>query len=123
MIYFTADTHFGHESIIAATHRPYPSVERMNAALIANINDRVSATDTLYVLGDFSYRTTVEEAYRLRRRINCRHVHLIRGNHDKHWSDTERADAFESERDYLEIKPGFAHGHRLATKGVIKDKS
>ena len=113
MIYFAADTHFGHSNIIEATGRPYPTVERMNAALIANINDRVSASDTLYVLGDFSYRTTAEEARRLRSRINCRNVHLVRGNHDKHWSETKFADIFASEQDYLEIKPGFAEGHKL----------
>lgn len=113
MIWFTADTHFGHSNIIDATHRPFESVERMNAALIANINDRVSVKDSLYILGDFSYRITVEEAYRLRRRIVCPNVHLIRGNHDKHWSETERAHVFSSEQDYLEIKPGFARGHRL----------
>lgn len=113
MIYFTADTHFGHSNIIEATGRPYQSVERMNAALIANINDRVSTADTLYILGDFSYRITVEEAWRLRQRIVCPNVHLVRGNHDKHWAETPHADAFSSEQGYLEIKPGFARGHRL----------
>lgn len=113
MIYFTADTHFGHSNIIEATGRPFQTVERMNAALIANINDRVSTADTLYILGDFSYRISVEEAWRLRQRIVCPNVHLVRGNHDKHWAETPHADAFSSEQDYLEIKPGFAHGHRL----------
>lgn len=113
MMWFTSDTHFGHSNIMEMTHRPFATVQEMNRRLIANINDRVSATDTLYVLGDFSYRITLEEAYALRRKIVCRHVHLIRGNHDKQWADGPYPDAFESEQDYLEIKPGFAHGHRL----------
>ena len=62
MIWFTADTHFGHANIIPAADRPFSSIGRMNSQLIANINDRVSMTDTLYVLGDFSYHITVEQA-------------------------------------------------------------
>ena len=85
MIWFTADTHFGHSNILGGDQRPFDSIEQMNARLIAVINDRVSCRDTLYVLGDFSYRTTVVEALRLRERINCEHVRLIRGNHDKDW--------------------------------------
>lgn len=85
MIWFTADTHFGHSNILGGNQRPFDSIEQMNARLIAAINDRVSCRDTLYVLGDFSYRTTASEALRLRERINCEHVRLIRGNHDKDW--------------------------------------
>lgn len=85
MIWFTADTHFGHSNILGGDQRPFDSIEQMNARLIAAINDRVSCRDTLYVLGDFSYRTTVAEALRLRERVNCEHVRLIRGNHDKDW--------------------------------------
>ena len=113
MMWFTADTHFGHSNIIELTHRPFSSVQEMDRRLLANINDRVSARDFLYILGDFSFRTTVEEAYAIRKKIVCQHVHLIRGNHDKHWIDNPFPDAFESEQDYLEIKPGFAKGVRL----------
>lgn len=143
MIWFTADTHFGHSNILGGDQRPFDSIEQMNARLIAAINDRVSCRDTLYVLGDFSYRTTVAEALRLRERINCEHVRLIRGNHDKDWGllepparDVARngrggakrgsgpaarpapaasADApFEAVLDYLELKPGECHGTRMA---------
>ena len=107
-MWFTADTHFGHSNIIELTHRPFSSVQEMDRRLIANINDRVSARDSLYILGDFSFRMTVEEAYAIRKKIVCQHVHLIRGNHDKHWIDSPFPDAFESEQDYLEIKPGSA---------------
>lgn len=142
MIWFTADTHFGHSNILGGEQRPFDSIEQMNARLIAAINDRVSCRDTLYVLGDFSYRTTVAEALRLRERINCEHVRLIRGNHDKDWGllepparDVARngragakrgngsavrsapaapADApFEAVLDYLELKPGECHGTRM----------
>ena len=61
-MWFTVDTHFGHSNIIELTHRPFSSVQEMDRRLIANINDRVSARDSLYILGDFSFRMTVEEA-------------------------------------------------------------
>lgn len=52
MIYFTADTHFGHENILKFCDRPLESVEAMNGALIAKWNRRVTGQDTVYILGD-----------------------------------------------------------------------
>lgn len=131
MIWFTADTHFGHTNILGGGQRPFDSIDQMNARLISAINDRVSCRDTLYILGDFSYRTTVAEALRLRERINCQHIRLIRGNHDKDWgmlepaprvaakgkkrsaSASPAAGPFEAVLDYAELKPGECHGTRM----------
>lgn len=52
----------------------------MDDTLIKNINDRVKPGDTLYILGDFSFRGGDPAKYRAR--INCKQVHLILGNHD-----------------------------------------
>ncbi len=79
-IFFTADTHFGHANIIRFSGRPFASVDEMDEAMIDAINERVASYDTLYHLGDWAWR--YPEAYR--RRIACKHVHLILGNHDKH---------------------------------------
>lgn len=35
-VFFTADTHFGHENIIGHDNRPYSNVDEMNEAIIAN---------------------------------------------------------------------------------------
>ena len=86
MMWFTADLHFGHSSILSKMNRPFETLERMNQGLIAAINERVAPSDSLYVLGDFAYQTTAENARRLREQITCEHVHLIRGNHDDSWS-------------------------------------
>ena len=94
MIWFTADTHFGHFNIMAACARPWSDVNRMNNDLVAAINDRVAPDDDLYVLGDFSFKTTVDAARRLRERIACRRVHLVPGNHDKDWTQPEVAGTF-----------------------------
>lgn len=55
MIYFTSDTHFGHENVIRFAGRPYETVAQMNHALVANINARVQPRDELYILGVFRF--------------------------------------------------------------------
>ncbi|MFR9005948.1 MAG: metallophosphoesterase, partial [Collinsella aerofaciens] len=67
----------------------------------------------LYILGDFTYRLPLAEAVRLRERIECQNVTLIRGNHDGDWEDPDVPQIWEDVRDYLEIAPGYAKGHRL----------
>ncbi len=64
-------------------------------------------------LGDFTYRLPLAEAVRLRERIECQNVTLIRGNHDGDWEDPDVPQIWEDVRDYLEIAPGYAKGHRL----------
>ena len=36
MIFYIADTHFGHENILQMDSRPFASVEEMDTALIKN---------------------------------------------------------------------------------------
>lgn len=81
MIFFTADLHLGHASIIRHCSRPFASVDEMDAAIIGKINDRVAAGDILWVLGDFAFRGRDPSHYR--KQINCRDVRLLLGNHDK----------------------------------------
>lgn len=54
MIYFTADTHFGHENIIHHCTRPFANAGEMDAALVAAWNGEVSTNDVVYHLGDFT---------------------------------------------------------------------
>lgn len=53
MIYFTADTHFGHDRTRILHKRPFDSIEEMNRVLIENWNVTISEKDTVYHLGDF----------------------------------------------------------------------
>jgi len=81
MRFFTADLHLGHKSIIDNCHRPFASIEEMDAALISNINASVTKSDMLYIIGDFSlgnFATVCEQ----RKKIVCPQVFLLRGNHD-----------------------------------------
>lgn len=83
MIWFTSDTHFGHENVLKFTDRPWETIQQMNSVIVANINARVGMNDELYILGDFSFKMTAQDAYGLRKKITCKKVHLVPGNHDK----------------------------------------
>lgn len=56
MIWFTSDTHFGHENVLKFTDRPWETIWQMNDAIVDNINGRVAVDDELYILGDFSFK-------------------------------------------------------------------
>ena len=87
-IFFTADEHYQSPSIIRICNRPFASVEEMNEALIQNHNEVVKAGDRVYHLGDVylgrrsGAHKGLEEAKRLRARLNGQHF-LIIGNHDE----------------------------------------
>jgi calcineurin-like phosphoesterase family protein len=79
-VWFTADSHFGHTSIIRFCDRPFADVTEMNETLISNWNECVRPGDTIYHLGDFAHRCG--DPLRVFRRLNG-NKHLILGNHDK----------------------------------------
>jgi calcineurin-like phosphoesterase family protein len=83
MIWFTADTHFNHSNIIKYCNRPFDDTRSMNEYIINNINNRVKADDTFYILGDFCFcRDNGEYAKYLLDLIKCKNIFLIKGNHD-----------------------------------------
>ena len=99
MIFFTSDLHLGHENSIEFKNRPFSGLEEMNQTLIHNINDIVAVSDELWILGDFSYKINKEQVRQLRRQIQCKHVHLIYGNHDKqHYTDNKSYSISELEK-------------------------
>lgn len=109
MIYFTADTHFGHESTIRFG-RPFKGIEEMDRTLIENWNAVVGHEDTIYILGDFWYKgKRPAEEY-----IKRLHGHkiLIFGNHDHYWmhKQPEALRYFEAVELYMEVaekKPAY----------------
>ena len=82
-VWMTADTHFSHANIIKHCNRPFKSSWEMDNVLLENINDLVDTKDTFYILGDFSFKAPSWKLEEYRRRIQCKEVHLILGNHDK----------------------------------------
>ncbi len=91
------NTHFGHENVLKFTDRPWETIWQMNDAIVDNINGRVAVDDELYILGDFSFKMTAQDAYGLRKRIACKRIHLVPGNHDKDWTQPAVAGAFTVE--------------------------
>jgi calcineurin-like phosphoesterase family protein len=79
--HFTADTHFGHESIIAMSARPFSNVEEMNEAMIANWNAVVATGDNVWHVGDFAHRCDLKRKRSIFSRLNGS-KHLVPGNHD-----------------------------------------
>lgn len=82
MMYFTADTHFGHANIIKMCDRPYPDIGAMNAAMIAAWNNRIQQNDTVYIVGDMFFRC--DDPERILKQLNGK-KRLIVGNHDSSW--------------------------------------
>ncbi len=85
--FITADTHFGHAEAIGLFKRPFANVEAMDDAIVEAINDVVGPDDLLLHLGDFTgpirpKRDLVGFAASIRRRIRCRRIELVAGNHD-----------------------------------------
>jgi len=77
-IFFTADTHFDHPSILKHCQRPWHTIGQMNEALIENWNKKVGKRDLVYILGDFAWKNHRKFIQALRGKKV-----LIKGNHDK----------------------------------------
>lgn len=79
--FFTADTHWGHQSILRLANRPFASLEEMNEAMITRWNRAVQPRDTVYHLGDVAFRMPPGWFPAVFARLNGE-KHLLRGNHD-----------------------------------------
>lgn len=83
MKFFIADLHFCHESIIKMSHRPFANITEMHETMIRRWNRVVRPKDEVFIVGDFLYKESVQEANELLRRLKGR-KYLIRGNHEKY---------------------------------------
>jgi len=103
-IFFTADTHFGHENIIKHCERPFDSMEEMNATLKSSWNLRVKNADEVYILGDFWFKGgSADNALGLLRTLKGK-KHLVVGNHDKKYlGDNDYRSCFLEVADILNL--------------------
>ena len=79
-VWFTSDTHFGHENIIRFCNRPFKNAEEMNSKLIRRWRETVPEDGIVFHLGDFAHGSS-----RLWNDILCTltgRKYLILGNHD-----------------------------------------
>jgi calcineurin-like phosphoesterase family protein len=83
MIWFTADCHFGHASIIESCKRPWSNVDKMDSDLIRLWNESVKPEDTIYIVGDFCIKTAKHRSYYelILNKLNGKKI-LIPGNHE-----------------------------------------
>jgi len=105
-VWVTSDTHFSHKNICRGVTnwrlpngevpveqtRDFTTIEKMNTAIVNNINQVVGQDDVLIHLGDWSFGG-FEQIREFYDRLICKNIHLILGNHDHH---------IENDRDYIQ---------------------
>lgn len=96
--FYISDLHFGHKNIIGYDNRPFFTVDEMDKTLIQNWNNRVTNSDTVYILGDVSWYNRKQENEILHQ-LNGEKV-LILGNHD---TPPRNDSEINSWRDYLTV--------------------
>jgi calcineurin-like phosphoesterase family protein len=81
--FFTSDTHFDDPYAIEYFHRPFRSVDEMNAVMVEKWNMTVSEEDTVYHLGDF----TLEDIHHFRKWVSQLNgtIKILPGSHDGPW--------------------------------------
>ena len=103
-IMYIADCHFYHNRICREMdNRGFPSYAEMNEHMIARWNEKVTARDSVYILGDFSIAKG-DATEKVIRRLQGK-LHLIIGNHDRYIQDKgfDRS-LFRSIEPYQEIR-------------------
>lgn len=121
MIYFISDLHLGHSKVIEMCDRPFSDIDEMNEKLIEAWNKRVHKNDTVYIIGDFSYRSAISPSEYLKRLKGKKY--LIIGNHDRSWIDkVDLSEYFDGWSSYAVINTGkgkatLCHFPMLAFEG------
>ena len=114
-IFLTSDLHFGHRNIIRiGKGRPFDSIQEHDEALIENWNSVVKPGDLVYVLGDFSIETTIDEIRKPLSRLQGS-KHLILGNHDRKKIHTQlrTENLWQSVREYNSIRFDAVDGTKV----------
>lgn len=91
-LYLTSDTHYSHKNMCSGVSnwddkenscRNFETIEEMDTAVVDNINNVVGENDYLLHFGDWSFGG-IENVWNFRKRIICKNIILILGNHDHH---------------------------------------
>lgn len=80
-LFFISDLHLGHKSAIvwSKDYREGSTIEEHDQILIDKINSIVHKRDTLYILGDVTFK---DNKLHMLHQLACRDLRLVRGNHD-----------------------------------------
>lgn len=102
-IWFTSDTHFGHQNILKFCERPFVSVEEMDNTIIERWNLKVGKDDIVFHLGDFAFATN-KRWQELISLLNGK-IYLILGNHDiTRWPGTYTMQLFDRVENQMMLK-------------------
>lgn len=85
-VFFTADTHFGHNNIITYCKRSFRDVDEMDETLMRNWNSVVSADSIVFHCGDFGLGK-MQRLKEIRERLNGE-IYLVMGNHEFRQTNT-----------------------------------
>lgn len=83
--WYTADPHFGHDSIIPNAHRPFRDTGHMDTVLIERLWEKVGPDDDLWIVGDFAFGPKAKDEDWLLAifgQLPGARRHLVVGNHD-----------------------------------------
>lgn len=102
-IWFTSDTHFGHQNILKFCERPFVSIEEMDNTIIERWNSKVGKDDIVFHLGDFAFATN-KRWQKLITLLNGK-IYLILGNHDiTRWPGTYTMQLFDRVENQMMLK-------------------
>ena len=76
---------------------------RHDRTLIANINATVRPDDELWILGDVSFRTSIEHTLECLNALDCTHLHMIVGNHDRNFRNPENDRLYEPAFETIDV--------------------
>ncbi len=102
-IWFTSDTHFGHQNILKFCERPFVSIEEMDNTIIERWNLKVGKDDIVFHLGDFAFAPN-KRWQELISLLNGK-IYLILGNHDiTRWPGTYTMQLFDRVENQMMLK-------------------
>lgn len=101
MNYYISDLHLFHDNSIKFDDRPFTCVEDMHDAIRASWNNKINNGDTVYILGDISFRGKNENLIAYISTLKGKKI-LVKGNHDD-VCDYRYSQLFEDICDYKEV--------------------
>lgn len=101
MNYYISDLHLFHENAIRFDNRPFADLPEMHETIRNKWNQKVTNGDTVFILGDISFRGKNEDLIAYISTLKG-HKILIQGNHDD-VSDYRYQQLFHEVCDYKEM--------------------
>jgi calcineurin-like phosphoesterase family protein len=133
-VWIFSDPHYNHKNICRGTTnwrmpdgsipekqtRDFKDLERMNAAIVDNINDCAGQGDILICLGDWSFGG-YESIAEFWNRLICKNIYLILGNHDHHIENDREGcqNYFKKVGHYATLEIEDGHKFRLMHYPIV----